>query len=482
MRPRSAQTRPSNHARHAFYSTTHEAARIPELLLRYFRHLTGPEVVNSAIVCRSWSTLALDTLWRHHEVPLSVLLGQLPFLYEKPFDGSEDEAEFMFEVEANSGLIHSSWHPLKEQSSPESIDVSAWNLVLDKYARRIARLFLDTTLLGSSIHLLDTLLNGSGSLVLCPSLKSLRFSMGPYVNLETLHSRAIPVLCGSSVTNIELDSLAESEEDPFNVNPINVAEQLGVALKTCGSQIQRFVLRSPYPNTFTPDFTLFTHLTEVHLDNLSLCGWRKLADNCPHLLKVYLKEGGTHRPDFTRDPTKSIDFLSLRKLSIDRAYLAYSVLVESNMPALESLAMNGLVRDDNGVMSMQLTERSSLLQEVELGIFNYSGGFGSIRTALSSLCRLRKLKLDGILTKWDMADGDMDVLARSVPRLQSISITFVQAFGLTIPLTHATILSLVQHCRQLTEIELPMDLSRADDSEEKPVGFTPSTTVTTLKF
>ncbi|KAG9030121.1 hypothetical protein FRB95_004310 [Tulasnella sp. JGI-2019a] len=99
-------------------------------------------------------------------------------------------------------------------------------------------------------------------------------------------------------------------------------------------------------------------------------------------------------------------------------------------------------------------------------------------TALSSLYHLWKLKLSGEPSEWDMTDGHMDVLARSAPNLQSISIAFEQRLEDSnvrkIYLTHATLLSLVQHCRQLAEIELPMDLSQADDSAEKPVGFASS--------
>ncbi|KAG8990763.1 hypothetical protein FRB93_003027 [Tulasnella sp. JGI-2019a] len=469
--------------RHSFYSTTHEAVRIPELLLRYFGHLSRAELVNSAIVCRSWSAQALDTLWRHHEVPLSVLLGQLPFLYEKLFERPEDGPGYALE---DGGLIRSSWHPLMEQSSPELIDASAWNPVLYKYAHKIIHLFVDTTLGEDSINLLAALFNETASPALCPNSQSLRFSMGPYQNSETLHSKAIPALCGSSVTSIELNNHPGGEH-----NPIDIAGHLGMALKTCGNQIQRFVLRSPacnnYYSMFTPDFSLFDHLTEVHLRSLSLAGWRKLANNCLHLLEVYL----TERPceprgdEFTGDPTRSIDFPLLRKLSIDCGYLNNGVLVESNMPALESLTVSKSVFDRDQVISKQIANRSGLLQEIEFCIMQYLGGVGSIITTLSSLCHLRKLKLTGETSRWDVTDGDMDVLARSVLNLQSISITLKQTLSYRkdrVPLTHATLISLVQYCRQLNSIELPMDLSRADDSKEKPVDFGPSTTVTSLTF
>jgi F-box-like len=45
-------------------STTHRALRIPELLDMIFRFLDDASNASNARVCRQWSEIALDTLWR----------------------------------------------------------------------------------------------------------------------------------------------------------------------------------------------------------------------------------------------------------------------------------------------------------------------------------------------------------------------------------------------------------------------------------
>ncbi|KAG8990771.1 hypothetical protein FRB93_003035 [Tulasnella sp. JGI-2019a] len=375
----------------------------------------------------------------------------------------------------------SNHHPLQltEQTLPESIDTSAWNVLLNKYAHKITRLFLDRALRGSSIRLLATLLGKSPCSVLCPNLKSLRLVMGQYS--ERLYAMAIPILCGSSVVSVEMRGLRRSNRR----NPVPVAEHLGIALKTCGSQIRRFTLGSRTShNTFTPDFSLFNHLTEVSLRNLSRGGWQKLAEDCPQLLEVSVIETlwKPRRLESIGDPTKPINFPLLRKLEISSISLVHGILLESNMPALESLIVHRPVEDVNGTITRQLVQRSRLLQEVEWCV-KQSHGVGSIIRALASLCHLRKLKITGGTSEWDMADGDMDILARSVSNLQSISITLKQTLGYgkdKIPLTHTSLLSFVQHCRQLTSIELSLDLSHVDDCREKSASFPSSTTVTSL--
>lgn len=51
--------------------------RVPEILLLLFEGLTQSQLVNAALVCKPWSSLALDTLWRAHPVRMSTLLSML---------------------------------------------------------------------------------------------------------------------------------------------------------------------------------------------------------------------------------------------------------------------------------------------------------------------------------------------------------------------------------------------------------------------
>lgn len=61
----------------------------PELLLEYFSYLTGKELVVAASVCKTWSAVALDSLWRSKAVPLSALLEKLPWMTRCSLDGDE---------------------------------------------------------------------------------------------------------------------------------------------------------------------------------------------------------------------------------------------------------------------------------------------------------------------------------------------------------------------------------------------------------
>lgn len=51
------------------------------MLALCFGYLSNKDLVNAALVCKEWS-IALDTLWRKREVPLSALLSRLDFIKE----------------------------------------------------------------------------------------------------------------------------------------------------------------------------------------------------------------------------------------------------------------------------------------------------------------------------------------------------------------------------------------------------------------
>lgn len=56
---------------------SHRAVAVPELLLFYLQGLSQKDLAASAIVCKGWSALATDALWRTTTIRFTVLLQKL---------------------------------------------------------------------------------------------------------------------------------------------------------------------------------------------------------------------------------------------------------------------------------------------------------------------------------------------------------------------------------------------------------------------
>ncbi|KAG8986654.1 hypothetical protein FRB94_003141 [Tulasnella sp. JGI-2019a] len=59
-------------------TTEHPATSLNDVLLLIFNYLSKKYLKHVSMVCRPWSTLATDTLWRQHQVPLSTVVARLP--------------------------------------------------------------------------------------------------------------------------------------------------------------------------------------------------------------------------------------------------------------------------------------------------------------------------------------------------------------------------------------------------------------------
>lgn len=74
--------------------TVPRALRIPEVLLEIFAASDNPTRAVSARVCRSWSNLALDVLWRDMSSPIPLLQVLSPLQPKQaPADSEQPEGE-----------------------------------------------------------------------------------------------------------------------------------------------------------------------------------------------------------------------------------------------------------------------------------------------------------------------------------------------------------------------------------------------------
>ncbi len=66
----------TNSATNSMHVARRTPLYIPELLLESFRSLPSDALQTAALVCKTWSPIAIDVLWREREVPLDHLLGR----------------------------------------------------------------------------------------------------------------------------------------------------------------------------------------------------------------------------------------------------------------------------------------------------------------------------------------------------------------------------------------------------------------------
>ncbi|KAG9005599.1 hypothetical protein FRB94_001383 [Tulasnella sp. JGI-2019a] len=413
---------------------SHHAIGVPELLLLYFSYLSPLELANAAQVCKTWSPFAINVLWAQHEVPLTAILRQLAWLY----------------LSSESRMFRS-----YATDSP-TLSLKKWSSFLRRYPHKVNRLYInaaiDRTALGHIMHLQEA--TGIG---LCPNVEHLCVSLD---RIEWDQQSTLVLLRNSSLREVTVK----------DCHHLRNVKALIKTLVRDYSRIQAFTFitrldwMATYGWLFPPlyDVTLgeFHGLRAVDLRDISLEGWISLAD-CPLLQAVTVSQ--TEPWDEFDVETASEGhinrFPSLDKLSMCSLAICSAALAGSAIPNLRHLSA-GLLRDEDEGAFIHLVERSRDIEELEIK-FKQSVISRLTIDALATLSRLLTVELGGNIVSLIITDPDITLLVSSLPQLHilSLSMNVIE----DILLTANSLLAVLEHCRVLTDLTLPLNLRKAFD-------------------
>ncbi|KAG8998601.1 hypothetical protein FRB94_001381 [Tulasnella sp. JGI-2019a] len=436
--------------------TAHRAAGIPEVLLHFFDHLPPDELRCAAQVCKTWSPWALDVLWGHRLIPLSALLSKLSWL----MDNHDPRAVYCLSI--GDSLIP---------------DFEAWTSFLRQYAHKVTRLDIDAILNQVAQDFMLKLLKATGT-TLCPKLHTVIVASG---HLPISRCPTVSLLVGSPLRDVTFGETCCSDD-------LHVLPKLLVQISP---KIQSLTLEpcDDPPPPYALSLKSFHELRVAHLQDISFRTWSSLC-GCPFLEEVTVLDCST---DTCGAKGRSLlHFPSLHTLTISSQEICSDVLASTVMPNLRTLDAS-ILRDNSERICGQLVERSQHLKEVKIS-FGSSVLTNRTIEAFAPLPELRRLELEGWADTITVTDSALILLARSHPQLRVLSIDVVGGDDSEDPcplppndekhdavprpthLTTESLLAIVEHCRVLTHLAVPLDLI-SFDSPNLPA---PSLSVTTL--
>ncbi|KAG8984625.1 hypothetical protein FRB93_006405 [Tulasnella sp. JGI-2019a] len=424
------------------------ALTIPEILTLCLVNLPRKDLLNAALTCREWSIWSRDTVWRTVEVPFSVLLKRLDFLFE-----ASDCYRF---------------NGLDAEPSASIMSAEDWLHFLNHYTRKISRMYLDVGLSHVALHLLEKLAETHGGGPLSPNLRSLRISLAPMWK-STIPTIAL-ISSLTSITNVTL-------KQPPGDHKLQVFSE---KLATVAPHIKRLSLvgettSDTSSNTrHTLDFSLFQQLREIHASDISLASWYTLDGDPTE--SVHLT-GYCPDPPGESERYKKVTLPALHKLSITTTSLHPDLILHTTMPALRTLVIRPTLRPTTGGfedMVSAISKRSSELEEVDVNLGHKTISNGTIE-ALASLQYLVVLRIQCL----PITNQTIENLAKSIPHLRVLSLVFDPESATAERVTGAGLLVLLRHCKGLNELEISVDLCDSPHKSPAP-PFQPSRTMTRL--
>ncbi|KAG8881984.1 hypothetical protein FRB97_008852 [Tulasnella sp. 331] len=432
----------------------HQTLDVPELLLKVLSHMGPRELLSAARVCKMWSPWVVEVLWGQSEVPLSAILDKLSWLNVR--NGTDT---YYLTIDL-----------------PVLPNIKQWNIFLRRFPHKVTRLYQDILVVEEAIDHLMKVFKATGT-VLFPRLQTLRVSLEHF---EGSRFPTISLLKGSPLRNVVFGDCCCSNDLDF----------LPDALLRISSSIEHLTLSRLSPMYMDPDLCTvalsnFVELRTAHLHDISLETWSSLA-SCLLLRWVTVTETSEYQePEvsnyYIETKKGSVDqFPSLQSLSIDSLSTCSAILFTTDMPDLRKLEA-GVVMDEQGQICRTLVERSQHLEEIKLNLEARSLNSKTMRT-FATLPELRQLSLGGDVLLLGITDSDILFIARSLPSLQVLSIDMVidkygnvgsDGFCRCRPaddddceanihqltsLTGDSLLSVMENCRDLIHLALPLDL------------------------
>lgn len=189
-----------------------------------------------------------------------------------------------------------------------------------------------------------------------------------------------------------------------------------------------------------------------------------------------------------QDPSlEPITFPRLRTLYISCTRVCRAFLVDAIMPRLLQVTAGEFLRtddeaDDEDVATL-LGQRSPLLEKVGL-CFDCEILSSDTIAGFSALNNLRILSITGWVAFLHITDDIIEIIPKSLSSLQHLSIAVKDelAESFEVP-TRKSLISLAEHCRSLTDIQIPLSFRDLDPTVYVPHSpRTPSTSVIRLTF
>ncbi|KAG8845445.1 hypothetical protein FRB96_002501 [Tulasnella sp. 330] len=382
------------------------------------------------------------------------------------------------------------WLPPEDEILAGLVDMAGWKVVIDNFSHKITRLCINATLAIEAIELIRSLLVRYGD-SLCPNLKSVRFSIEAVMIEKGGRSIAPDTTAGLVLGPSVLDVTIEDRADPEEM--YLVCQELARAAPrierfAMGDEIAQDVIEewdSEWDDMWfiSVDFGLFPQLRVVHLCDISTDAWDMLGRGCPLLVEITLTEcaladdwaGNDVGLPWGGDDEDRTVFPLLETLDAGCQAVHGYVLASSSMPSLTTLITSGYGDDNDGDTTI-----ATLIAERSLNLTHLSARCGCNPLAIEAICsvgRMERLRI-GFGSPECVSDETMILLSTSLPYLEVLSITTSRHDGSGCAVTSRGFLQLVERCKSLKDLEIPLDLSECDDVEKQRV--TPSHSITKL--
>ncbi|KAG9017520.1 hypothetical protein FRB95_006350 [Tulasnella sp. JGI-2019a] len=321
-----------------------------EIRLQIFKELDAKDLLSTALVCKLWSGLAIDTVWRNFPIRLSCLLAPL--------------------TNTSASMLQDCWDPgaLPPIPDPGNVPAERWQTQRDR-ARKITWLIVDVTWKRARAADLEKLVVPHGG-PMCSNLKSMTLIINgkePRSEDDDHWTPLLPYIVGNGLENLTLHASKVGERVFQDI--INTLARIAPRIHTA------LIITATKPS---PDYSALSQLRSLDVVG-PVCQdtWKALAD-CPQLESMVLQDEIDTDPDMDG---YSVSFTRLKRLKIsfdDEVSQGYAFILtrlrNTAMPALETLELKLQIEANDEAeyeamkkdLVQMVRRRSPMLREVQI--------------------------------------------------------------------------------------------------------------------
>ncbi|KAG8991352.1 hypothetical protein FRB93_002814 [Tulasnella sp. JGI-2019a] len=430
-----------------------------DVLLLIFILLSMKDLRAVSMVCRSWSTLAVDTLWRQHQVPLSAVAAKLP-MFASTTEGMKDVRCTML----------------------DSAHQQEWADFNYRFANKITHLHFDEALkegLSKSLSkVLEAGIDGPSSLF--PNLRKLTISADAAqceVNLNFDLTFKLLVTTSLIFVDIQNHQIRQLQRIPSILQTLLDSTRHLRTLRIFQNSLNGMeTIQAP-----AEGFGAFLELRILHLSDLTFPGWRSLEE-CPKLEEIELHYYGYKGAGEEGELDSGIVLkrlhtfhLSVRaKSSFPRRFIQ-PIMMRTSMPSLRVLQLPLTCSWRWIRMIIERLQESSPLLE-HLALDHHCKETWSLVELLRPFSRLDCLVLVPLGNTGPFDNKHMEHISRELPRLRRIAFMTIGS-GTTPMLTEGVLISLARYSLALEDLRIDLDLINF----ERPESITPHTSLRKLR-